>query len=324
MIEVGILKNFDSGTYKAGVQLMGSLTTYFDDISVARNIPSSALVIGNYVILAMPGGNPGDACVIAAWPQGSAGGGAGSFLDLSDTPSSYEGQAGKLPRVNSDENALEFIGPTLLADLVRAANFQMIPTAAGWTEDINGSGVAGQQPFRNLVYVWGAPAGSYARLYTQAYGYNEGGTYQFINWDKELFFIFNYSRYNSQAAVKAWVQVAETGISHADLSSEGIGIVIKNMDLYGESYGTSRAEHSLNTTLANQEQCQIVIHHSPGNFVKWYVNGTLQATESTAGKFPAGVGTVAIWMNHAIYDGGIATTGLTVSNMMQGKIWQAR
>jgi len=74
MLELGILKNFDSGTYKAGVQLAGSLTTYFDDISVAKNIPSSALVIGNYVILAIPGGNPRDACVIATWPQGSSGG----------------------------------------------------------------------------------------------------------------------------------------------------------------------------------------------------------------------------------------------------------
>ena len=75
MIEIGILKNFDSGTYKAGVQLAGSLTTYLDDISVARNIPSSALVIGNYVILAIPGGIPRDACVIAAWPQGGSGNG---------------------------------------------------------------------------------------------------------------------------------------------------------------------------------------------------------------------------------------------------------
>ena len=70
MLEIGILKNFDSGTYKAGVQLAGSLTTYFDDISVAKNIPSDAMVIGNYVILAIPGGNPKDACVIATWPGG--------------------------------------------------------------------------------------------------------------------------------------------------------------------------------------------------------------------------------------------------------------
>jgi len=106
MLEVAILKNFDGGTYKAGVQLAGSLTTYFDDISVAKNIPSSALVIGNYVILAIPGGNPRDACVIATWPQGSPGGGA--FLDLSDTPSSYSGQAGKLVKVKTDESGLEF------------------------------------------------------------------------------------------------------------------------------------------------------------------------------------------------------------------------
>lgn len=109
MLEVGILKNFDSGTYKAGVQLAGSLTTYFDDISVAKNIPSSTLVIGNYVILAIPGGNPKDACVIATWPQGSPGGGAASFLDLSDTPSSYSGQARKLLAIKNDESALEFI-----------------------------------------------------------------------------------------------------------------------------------------------------------------------------------------------------------------------
>jgi len=70
MIEIGILKNFDSVTYKAGVQLAGSLTTYFDDISVARNIPSLTLVVGNYVIVAIPGGNPRDACVIATWPSG--------------------------------------------------------------------------------------------------------------------------------------------------------------------------------------------------------------------------------------------------------------
>jgi hypothetical protein len=104
MIEVGVLKNFNSGTYKAGVQLAGSLTTYFDDVSVAKNIPSAAMVVGNYVILAIPGGNPKDACVIASWPQGG-----GTFLDLSDTPSSYSGQAGKFPKVKATEDGLEFI-----------------------------------------------------------------------------------------------------------------------------------------------------------------------------------------------------------------------
>lgn len=75
MLEIAVLKNFDSGTYRAGVQLAGSLTTYLDHIPVSVAIPSSAMEIGNRVILAIPGGNPKDACVIATWPQGSAGGG---------------------------------------------------------------------------------------------------------------------------------------------------------------------------------------------------------------------------------------------------------
>jgi len=67
MIEIGILKNFDSGAYKAGVQLAGSLTTYFDDVSVALNIASGEMIAGRHVILAIPGGNPRDACVIAVF-----------------------------------------------------------------------------------------------------------------------------------------------------------------------------------------------------------------------------------------------------------------
>ena len=74
MLEIGILKNFDSATYKAAVQLVGSLTTYFDNVSVAVNIATASMVVGNFVILAIPQGNPKDACVIAAWPSGSAGG----------------------------------------------------------------------------------------------------------------------------------------------------------------------------------------------------------------------------------------------------------
>ena len=67
MIKVGILKNFDSGTYKAGVQLVGCLTTYFDNVNVARNIASGEMITGRHVILAIPQGNPKDAVVIAVF-----------------------------------------------------------------------------------------------------------------------------------------------------------------------------------------------------------------------------------------------------------------
>jgi len=67
MLEVGILKNFDSGTYKAGVQLAGSLTTYFDSVNVARNIASGEMITGRHVILAVPESNPRDAVIIAVF-----------------------------------------------------------------------------------------------------------------------------------------------------------------------------------------------------------------------------------------------------------------
>ena len=67
MIEIGILKNFNSGTYKAGVQLVGSLTTYFDNVNVARNIATGEMITDRHVILAIPGGNPRDAVVIAVF-----------------------------------------------------------------------------------------------------------------------------------------------------------------------------------------------------------------------------------------------------------------
>jgi len=77
MLQLGILKTWNADTHQAGVQLVGSLTTYLDNISVATNIAPQAMVVGNYVLVAIPGGNPRDACVVASWPAGSSGGGGG-------------------------------------------------------------------------------------------------------------------------------------------------------------------------------------------------------------------------------------------------------
>ena len=75
MISVAVLKTWDSVNYKAGVQLVGSLTTYFDDVNVARNIADADMVIGRQVIVAIPQSPisspqspiPGDAVVIAVY-----------------------------------------------------------------------------------------------------------------------------------------------------------------------------------------------------------------------------------------------------------------
>jgi len=82
MLELGILKTYDSETHTTGVQLVGSLTTYLDDIAVATNIAPEAMITGNYVLVAIPGGNPRDACIVASWPAGSSGGGGGAEASL--------------------------------------------------------------------------------------------------------------------------------------------------------------------------------------------------------------------------------------------------
>ena len=112
MLNLGTLKSFNSTDYRAEVQLAGSMAAYLDNIPVARNIASDQMTVGRHVILAIPQGNPKDACVIAVWDGSAGGGGPGggvsAFLDLSDTPAAYTGQAGKYTRVNTGEDALEF------------------------------------------------------------------------------------------------------------------------------------------------------------------------------------------------------------------------
>jgi hypothetical protein len=67
MIEQGILKNYDPINHRASIQLVGSLTTYFDDVRVARNISTDEMVLGRRVFIAIPDNNPGNAVIIAVF-----------------------------------------------------------------------------------------------------------------------------------------------------------------------------------------------------------------------------------------------------------------
>ena len=67
-IRRGILRAFDSGSYRATVQVAGSVATYLRDIAVARNIAAGELVDGRRVAVAFfEPSNPGDAVLIAVW-----------------------------------------------------------------------------------------------------------------------------------------------------------------------------------------------------------------------------------------------------------------
>lgn len=67
-IKPGVLKSFNVTTYKATVQVRGSLAVYLEDVPVARNIPSAEMVVErNCALLFFDEANPQDGVLIAVY-----------------------------------------------------------------------------------------------------------------------------------------------------------------------------------------------------------------------------------------------------------------
>jgi len=204
MIEVGILKNFDSGTYKAGVQLAGSLTTYFDDISVAKNIPLSALVLGNYVILAIPQGNPRDACVIATWPQGSPGGDGGSKIQDADGDTSWDVEQsadedkvhGKVKGVEAfllEDDGILTLAKQSSVYVTADATAQTIPTTTETTIEFNTEVTDVQDEFNTATYTFTAKkAGKYFIAAKITWNFLPNGIYAYVAIKKGATYLASY------------------------------------------------------------------------------------------------------------------------------------
>jgi len=68
MIRKGILKAFDSNTYKASVQVVGSLSVWLDNVSVSTALNSGDMVAGrSVVLLSLDPSNPKDCILIGLW-----------------------------------------------------------------------------------------------------------------------------------------------------------------------------------------------------------------------------------------------------------------
>lgn len=64
----GILQSFSSSNYTATVQLTGSHKVYLEDITVARNLPSSEMTAGRKVaVIFFDEYNPREAVVVAVY-----------------------------------------------------------------------------------------------------------------------------------------------------------------------------------------------------------------------------------------------------------------
>jgi hypothetical protein len=67
-IRKGVIKGFDSESYKATVQVAGSLSVWLEGVAVARNIPSAEMVTGrNCALIFFDETNPQDAVVVAVY-----------------------------------------------------------------------------------------------------------------------------------------------------------------------------------------------------------------------------------------------------------------
>lgn len=210
-----------------------------------------------------------------------------------------------------------------LAKLLADANVMHIPTNAGWTSILVGGNVA-QLPTYQTVNP-DLTAGNSALLHCMVGGLGRQTFWSRVNWDKKLYWFFNYWRLLTQAAAIARVQLkTTTGIG--DLAARGIGLYIANMSLYGESFGTSREVVDLGVTLVENAVGIMIIHNPSVPEIKWYVDTgaglVLKGTQSTAAKIPSGEGANHTRMVHSCEDptGGVAPA----SNMGMPIIWQER
>jgi hypothetical protein len=68
MLDRGILRAFDSGTYLATVQFSGSIATTVAGIPVSRAIASGEMTTGRIVAVALfNAGNPADSMVVGVY-----------------------------------------------------------------------------------------------------------------------------------------------------------------------------------------------------------------------------------------------------------------
>ncbi len=67
-IRKGTIKGFNSTSYKAVIQVAGSLSVWLENVVVARNIASSEMVSGrSCAVLFFDSTNPNDAVVVAVY-----------------------------------------------------------------------------------------------------------------------------------------------------------------------------------------------------------------------------------------------------------------
>jgi len=239
MIKKGILKVWDSGTYKATVQITGDLISWLEGVRVSRSIPSVEMVVGRNVVLAvLDPSNPNDCVVVGIWGPGPGGGG--------ETGSSI------LEKLQKHLGVWWFNNNWLPAGMV--------------SNGISGSGSFEwfSDAVRNRT---GTTSASYAQLKKIARGLSYA-----YSWDKKrLFGVYVY--FGSYSAQNIHIVSGQCPTTGAANTNYHIGFKLINGTLYGTvADGTTESVLQIETlTAAAFRRLECVL--TPGTECRFYVDG---------------------------------------------------
>jgi len=153
-----------------------------------------------------------------------------------------------------------------------------------FTVGVEGTGTATQANY--MLLGTGATAAGRGYGYRTLYLLSDVAT-DTLSWDLELRLRAVISRISSSANIFARMQI-KNGHTEADLGAVGIGILIKNYEIFAESYGTGRAETTTGITMVTTVPYTIDIIHKPAVGVYFYVNGVLKVSHTVAANIPLG------------------------------------
>ncbi len=195
----------------------------------------------------------------------------------------------------------------------------IVPTNAGWTTSLLGSGGVSQNPFRIAPYT-GTTANSRGLAYVATLGLNSGDRVRVAcDYSKRLEWEFIICRRFSDSEAVARIQLKQVN-TEGDLANVGIGLRIDNYTVLGEAYGTARQTVSLGT-LTDDRIWRVKIVLIPNTRVEFWVDGVLRGS-LTGTAVPTGV-TATTWVVVSIINGptGGVNATLYVGNLMFVQEW---
>jgi hypothetical protein len=267
------------------------------------------MVVGNYVLVAIPGGNPRDACVVASWPAGSSGGGGGvtdhgeltglgdddhtQYLNVArhdltarhplGTVVPHESALNNLGDVNvpSPANKYYLQYDAATSKWVAAQGYEFGPEMPlwqneadffHWTTTLTGSATVLEKDYGTLRLKTGTTAGSTARGRGFGFGWIGYATMD-LQW-----FVNMYARISS-LGTQQWFKIDSD--TSGDPTTYAIGWREDAAALKGIVHnGTSLYVIDLGVTLSQSAGYSLFLNFVHGSKVEWYVNGVKKG-EST-------------------------------------------